>query len=369
MQFSCLQENLNKGLSIVNRFVSPRPQLPVLGNILLSAKGGKLQLKATNLESGITFEVGAKVEKEGEITIPAKTLVEFIGQLPADKIDFSLEENNLKIKCQKFQASLSGLPATEFPPLPSPVGKPTLSFKTEDLSSPVSRVAFAAAQDESRPVLAGVKIFGGEKGLTLAATDGFRLSVSKLAGVHSTTPIDFILPARTLFEVIRILNEEKEKELNLEITKETNQVIFSLPKINIVCRLLEGQFPNFEKIIPQNLTTKAVVVREEFLSAIKTASVFAREAANVIKFQIINGKFLISANAPQVGDNLTEVEAKTEGEEGEIAFNARFLQEFLNVVSGEEVSFEMTGPLAPGVFRVKGEESFLHVIMPVRVQG
>ncbi len=369
MQFSCLQENLNKGLSIVNRFISPRPQLPVLGNVLFSAKGGKLHLGATNLESGITYEVGAKVEKEGEITIPAKTLVEFINQLPADKIDFSLEENNLKIKCQKFQATISGLSAAEFPPLPMPSGKPSLSFKTEDLSSPVSRVAFAAATDEGRPILTGVKIFGGEKGLTLAATDGFRLSVNKLSGVHASSPLDIVLPARTLFEAIRILNEEKEKEISLEITKETNQVIFSFPGTNIVCRLLEGQFPNFEKIIPTNFTTKTVFAREDFSAAIKTASVFAREAANVVKFQTDKNSFQISANAPQVGENKTEIEAKIDGEGGEIAFNSRFLQDFLNVVSGDEISFEMTGPLSPGVFRVKGDDNFLHVIMPVRVQG
>lgn len=369
MKFSCLQENLSRGLSFVNRFVSPRPQLPVLANILFSASEGKLRLGATNLESGITLEVGAKVEKDGEITVPAKTLVELIGQLPADKIDLSLEESNLKIECQKYRATISGLPAAEFPPLPRTTGKPTLSFKSEEIFLPISQVAFAAAQDESRPILSGVKIFGGEKGLVLAATDGFRLSVSKLAKTSLSSPIDLVLPARTLFEVVRILNEEKEKELGLEITKETNQVIFGLPNIDIVCRLLEGQFPNFEKIIPEGFTTQAILSREEFLAAIKTASIFAREAANVIKFQVLDNKFRISANAPQVGENITELEVQTKGEGGEIAFNSRFLQDFLSVVSQEEISFEMTGPLSPGVFRVVGDESFLHVIMPVRVQG
>ncbi|TSC53313.1 MAG: DNA polymerase III subunit beta, partial [Microgenomates group bacterium LiPW_16] len=359
MQFSCLQENLTKGLSIVSRFVSSRPQLPVLSNVLLSARQGKLKLGATNLESGITLQVGAKVEKEGEITVPAKTLTELIGSFPADKIEFTLVENNLKINCQKFQATINGLSAAEFPPLPSSGGKPTISFKAEEVSLPISQVAFAAAQDESRPVLSGVKVFGGEKGLVLAATDGYRLSVKELPGVRLSSPIDIVLPARTLLEIARILGEEKEKEFSFEITKEANQVIFSLSNAEIVCRLLEGQFPDFEKIIPRSFASRAVLAKEEFLSAVRTASIFAREAANIVKFQILNDKFQIGANAPQVGENTTIVEAKIEGEGGEIAFNSRFLLDYLNVVPQEEIIFEMSGPLSPGVFKPVGDETFL----------
>lgn len=368
MQFSCLQENINKGLSVVSRFVSNKPQLPVLANILLSAKKGELVLGATNLEAGITYRLGAKIEEEGEITLPAKTLTEFINQLPADKIEFSLAENNLKISCQKFQATISGLPAAEFPPLPVSSGGQSLSFKKEEISLPIFQASFAASQDESRPVLSGVKIFGGEKGLTLVATDGFRLSVISLPKKTAPSPFDFILPSRTLVEVVRILGEEENGEFGLEIAKETNQAIFSLNKADVVCRLLEGQFPNFEKIIPDSFTTRAVFSKEEFLAAIKTTAIFAREAANVIKFQITNSKFQISANAPQVGENTVEIEAKIEGEGGEIAFNARFLQDLLGVVSGGEIIFEMTGPLSPGVFKLVGDDSFLHLIMPVRVQ-
>ena len=369
MQFSCLQENINKGLSIVSRFVSPRAQLPVLANILFSAKNGKLKLGATNLESGVSFEVGAKVEKDGEITVPAKTLVEFISSLPAEKIDFSLEENNLKISCQKYQATIASLPATEFPPLPSSSGKPNLSFKTSEISSSFSRVAFAAAQDESRPVLSGVKIFGENKDLTLAATDGFRLSVCKLTKINLALPLDLILPARTLAEIVRILNEEKEEEFGLEITKDVNQAIFSLGRAEIICRLLEGQFPSFEKIIPENSGTKVTVNRGELLAAIKTASIFARESANIIRFVVLGSELRVMANAPQVGENITTIEAKIEGEEGEIAFNSRFLLEYLTVVTGEEIIFEMSGPLSPGVFKTVGDDTFLHIIMPVRVQG
>jgi DNA polymerase-3 subunit beta len=334
----------------------------------LSAKDGQLSLRATNLESGIIFNIGAKIEKEGETTIPAKTLVEFISSLPADKIDFSLEENSLKISCQRFKATINGLPASEFPPLPQGTGEPSLSFKTEEISLPISQVAFAAAQDESRPVLSGVKFLGSEEGLTLAATDGFRLSLKKLSKIKTEKGIDLILPARVLIEVIRILNEGKEEELGLEIAKEANQAIFILSNGKIVCRLLEGQYPDFEKIIPTSFISRATISKDELLSAVRSASIFARESANIIRFKTQQEKFLVLANAPQVGESASEIEAKIEGEDGEIAFNSRFLLDYLAVVPEEEIVFEMSGPLSPGVFKLVKDDSFLQIIMPVRVQ-
>jgi len=368
MKLSCLQENLNKGLSIVNRFVSGKPQLPVLANVLFEAKEGRLKLKATNLESGITLEVGARIDEEGEIAVSSKTLTELINSLPPTKLELSTEEKNLKIISEKSQTIINSFPVEEFPPLPSSVGNPTFSFETKNFLMPISQVAFAAAQDESRPVLSGVKIISNGKGLILAATDGFRLSVKKIEEPMGTVA-DLIIPARTLVELARILDEEKEEKFALEINKEGNQVIFSLKNAEIVSRLLEGQFPDFEKIIPQGFTSQAIVAKEELLAAIRTATIFAREAANVVKFEIRNSKFEIMANAPEVGENVTVIEAKTEGEEGEIAFNSRFLLDFLNVVPQEEVVFEMTGPLSPGVFKPVDDESFLHIIMPVRVQS
>lgn len=368
MEFSCLQENLIKGLSVVSRFVSTKTQLPILLNILLNAQKEGLKLGATNLESGILLKIGAKVEKEGQITIPAKTLTEFIGSLPADKIEFSLEENNLKVTCQKFKAVINGLSATEFPPLSNLNEEENFIFDTGEFSLPIVQTAFAAAQDESRPVLSGIKVFSEEKNLVFVATDGYRLSFKKIPNEKKIASLDIILPARTLTEVVRILTEEKEEKIRLGIVKEGGQVVFSLSNSQVFCRLLEGQFPDFGKIIPTTFSTRAILGREELLSAIKTASIFAREAANVIKFQISSNRFQISANAPQVGENISEVEAKIEGEDGEIAFNSRFLLDFLNIVSQEEVVFEMNGPLSPGVFKVGGDESFLHLIMPVRLQ-
>lgn len=374
MRFSCLQENLTKGLSVVNRFVSPRTQLPILANILLVSAPGELKLGATNLETGISLRLGAKTDEEGEIAIPAKTLVELVGSLPAGKIDFSTEGSNLKIASQKFQAVINGMSAQEFPPFPVPAGKQKFSFKKNEFILPVSQTAFAAAGEESRPTLSGIKIFKEGKELLFVATDGYRLSLKRMSSFPAEENLpEAILPARTLTEVARILSEEKEEAVGLEIAKEGGQAIFRLSQAEIFCRLLEGQFPNFEKIIPTGFSLRCFLGREELSSAVKTAAIFAREAANIVKFKIhpsagSGSKFEVSANAPQVGENTTEIEAKIEGEDGEIAFNTRFLQDFLSVVSTEEIVFEMQGPLSPGVFKVKDDDSFLHIIMPVRLQ-
>lgn len=369
MRFDCLQESLSKALLIVSRFVPPRPQLPVLANVLISAKKGELLFGATNLESGISFQMGAKIDEEGEITLPAKTLTELVGSFPAGRIEFLQEENSLKISCQKNQATLTGISAAEFPPLPK-VGKDgVLKFLSSEIIGPVSQTAFCSATDESRPVLGAVKIL--EKGgfLSFVATDGYRLSLktTKIKAPKNMTK-GILLPARILTEAARILAESERKEVGLEISSQNNQAVFILSEAEIFCRLIEGQYPDFEKIIPQNFTTRAVFQKEELLSAVKTTAIFAREAANIVKFKVQGSRFEVSANAPQVGENTTEIEAKIEGEGGQIAFNCRFLLDFLNTTSAPELVFEMTTSTAPGVFGISGDDSLLHLIMPVRVQ-
>lgn len=369
MKFDCLQENLSKTLSIVSRFTPARPQLPILANVLISAKKGELLLGATNLESGINFHLGAKIDEEGEIALPAKTLTELVGSFPAGKIEFLQEENNVKIICQRNQTILAGISAVEFPPLPKIGKEEVLKFLGSEISGPISQTAYCSATDESRPVLGAVKILEKSGFLFFVATDGYRLSL-KTTQIKAPKNLanGILLPARILTEVVKILAESEKKEVGLEISGENNQAIFSLGEVEIFCRMIEGQYPDFEKIIPQSFTTRAIFQKEEFLLAVKTTSIFAREAANIIKFKIQNEKFEISANAPQVGENTTEIEAKIEGEGGQIAFNCRFLLDFLNNVSASEIVFEMTTSTAPGVFKIQGDDSLLHLIMPVRVQ-
>lgn len=369
MKVSLLQENFYKGLNTVSRSVSTKATLPILSNLLLSSDKGSLKLSATNLETGINLWLGAKIEEEGAICLPAKLITEFISSLPAGKIDLESKENNLFLTSGSFKATLTGLPAKEFPEIPEKEEEAALSFDKNDFLQAVSQVVFSASSDEGRPALTGVLVKPGEKEVSLVATDGYRLSVKKV-GAGLKIKEDLIIPARTLLEVSRIIQEQEEtKEIGLSLAKNQSQVIFSLPQAELASRLIEGAFPSFEKIIPEKFETKTLFDREEFLRAIKTAAVFAREQANIVKLKIEQGKIIVSAETGSVGSSETEINAQTEGGSLEIAFNYRFLLDFLNAAGGEEIVFEVSSPLSPGSFKVKGDNTFFHIIMPVRIQA
>ena len=372
MKVQILQENLNKGLTIASRTISTKTQLPILANVLLKTDQNRLQISATNLETGVILWLGAKIEKEGEITIPAKILTEVISSLPTGKIDLELKENSLNISSDGYQASFNGIPASEFPKLPTFSSENLFSFPSGQLLEAINQVAFAAATDEGRPVLTGVLFILEGKMLSLVATDGYRLSIKTLP---LQTPVkekvSLLLPAKALMEVARIIADVKggeEKVFQMGLTKEKNQVVFVFPELALFSRVIEGEFPDYEKIIPQGTKTKIILDREGFSQVVKVVSIFARDSANIIKFKIGNNSLEMSANSPQVGENKSLLEAKLEGEEGEIAFNYRFLQNLLAAISSQEVSFEMFGSLNPGIFKPVGDNSFLHIIMPVRLQ-
>lgn len=372
MKASCLQENLHRGLSIVGRAVSTKAQLPILGNILIATEQGKLKLSSTNLETGINFWLGAKVEKEGSLTVPARVLMELISSLPAEKIILESTEGILKVTCGMHESTMNGLSAREFPILSLSSQKEGPSFSQEILKEAISQVAFAAAQDEGRPVLTGVRWLQEGEHLVLAATDGYRLSTKKLTIKKGLFEKPLIVSARALLEVAHVSSEKTEedkREIKTVVLDEENQMGFSFKDTEIITRLIEGEFPDFSKIIPQGFTLRVVLDREILLKGIKIASIFARDAANIIKWRIGEGRVTLTANSPQVGENSSEIEAKTEGEDVEIAFNFRFLLDFLTAAKGDKIVFETSGPLNPGVFRLDGDDSFLHIIMPVRVQG
>lgn len=367
MHFIVLKENLSQVLSIIARNISVRPQLPILGNVLLKAKDGQLKIAVTNLELGINFTVGAKIEKEGEITVPGKLLSEFASFLSADKIEFTLEGTNLIVKTTKTKASLTTIPATDFPPFPTPP-KMENNFPYKKIKDAITRTVFAASLDESRAVLTGVRT-NISKGLaTFAATDGYRLSIEKVEIPDKKNDLNVILPAKSLSEVVRIAAELKTEEISFATIENKNQIVFSLPNVLIFTQMIEGEFPNVEKIIPVGFKTKVTVEREQFAHSIKTAALFARDAANIVKVKIEKEGLRIKAMAPQIGEDEDFVEAKVEGEEGEVAFNFRFLLDLFTNFPEETLVFETSGPLSPGVFKSATNSSFLHLIMPVRVQ-
>lgn len=377
MKTTVLKENLMKALGIVSRSISTRPQLPILSHILIATKNNQLTLTATNLEIGTCTTIGAKTEKPGEVAVPGKLLTEFISSLSAsaEKIEISVDGQTLQIRTNTTKSSFAISNIADFPPVPT-VEKAEYTLPFESLKESFLRVAFAASTDDTRPVLTGVRMktipskSGTHPILSLIATDGYRLSVENVVLSKNIIEIDTLIPATSLLEVVRVATELKIKEIGCSLITDKNQVAFLLPDAVIITRLIDGEFPSVDRIIPQSFKTRVTVDTEDLAQAVKTASLFARGAANIIKIKAEKGKIILSANAPQVGSNEDVVEATVEGEEVEIAFNYRFLLDVLAHFPDKRVVFESSGALNPGVFKPESPTpSFLHVIMPVRVQG
>ncbi|MCK5433792.1 MAG: DNA polymerase III subunit beta, partial [Dehalococcoidales bacterium] len=294
MKLSCLQENLNRGLGVVGRAVATRTTLPITNNVLLAIDQSRLKLVATNLEMAISCWIGAKVEEEGEITVPARLLTEFVSSLPSDKVDISLspKTNTLGLKCARFEARISGVDAKDFPPIPKIDEGITTKVEVEALRQGIGQVVFAAATEESRPVLTGVDaVFDGDL-LTLAAADGFRLAVYKLpVTVPVSQKTEVIIPARTLAELNRLMVDQEEA-VEIMVNPNKSQALFRLKNIELVSQLVQGTFPNYAQLIPQSYNTRAVVSVADFERATKTASIFARDGSGIVRLVIAPGSEL-----------------------------------------------------------------------------
>ncbi len=376
MKISCLQENLAKGLSIVGRAVASRSTLPVLSNVMLATDNGRLKLSATNLELGINCWVGAKVEAEGATTVPARLLTDFINSLPPEQIDLELavRTQTLNARCARFEANIKGIDAQEFPIIPTTDdAERAIRLRPEDLRQMIDQVVFAAATDESRPILTGVLAhFEGDR-LTMAAADGFRLSVRSVPlGQKIDDTVDIIIPARALGELARI-SADQEDPVEVYITPARNQILFHLRDIDLVSQLIEGKFPDYRQIIPSGYATRTVLDTSGFLKAARVSHLFARDAANIVRMEIVPGDELmpghltLAATSAELGDNVGQLDAIVDGDPLEIAFNAKYLIDVLSVVDTTQVGLETTSAASPGVLRPIGDDDFIHVIMPMHL--
>jgi DNA polymerase III subunit beta len=376
MKLSCLQENLSRGLAVVGRAVATRTTLPITNNVLLATDKSRLKLVATNLEMAISYWLGAKVEDEGAITVPARLLTEFVNSLPNDRIDISLspKTRSLEVKCARFEARISGVDAKDFPPIPSVEGAVITKVETDTLRQAITQVAFAAAVEESRPVLTGVDAqFDGDM-LTLAAADGFRLAVYKLP---LATPVgqksEVIMPARILTELNRLMGDGEET-VEMIVNPNKSQALFRLKNTELVSQLVQGTFPQYAQLIPQGYKTRVIVDVAEFLRATRTASIFARDGSGIVRLLVTGGgeggagKLTISARSDEVGDDIGEIDATVEGEDAKIAFNGKYLIDVLSVLKEPQVALETTNPSSPGVIRPVGTDNYIHVVMPMFVQ-
>lgn len=371
MNLQVLQENLAKALSISSRFTSTKAQLPVLANIAISAKKNRLLISATNLELSVSVSIGAKVLREGELTIPARVITDLVANLNSGSLDLSSEKEHLKISSNNFTSTIAGMNSSDFPSIPYEVGKGATSFPKDTIIDSLTSILFAASSDETRPVLTGVLLIFEPEKLTFVATDGFRLSKKQIniKSLRSPTGIkSLILPKNSLSELSRLSGEAEEIKLSLK--EGESQVVFGVGDSVLSSRIIDGEFPDFEKIIPKETVCKIILDKEELLRAVKLASVFARDAANVVKIAVGKDTVNVSAESSQSGSQEMQVDAKVEGETKnlKIAFNFRFLEDFLNSVESDDVQIELGGPNSPGVFTDPKDPNFLHLIMPVRIQ-
>ncbi|MCL5996847.1 MAG: DNA polymerase III subunit beta [Chloroflexi bacterium] len=376
MKVSCLQENLAKGLNIVGRAVAARTAtLPVLTHVLLATDGGRLKIAATNLELGINCWVGAKVEDEGAITIPARPFTELMALLPPDRVDLDLNirTQTLRIQCGRTDNNIKGIDAQEFPIIPTFEPNNAAYIDAVLLKKMIGKVVFAAATDESRPMLTGVLTKFDNDKITMAAADGFRLSVCNGVLKEPVAEAKTILvPAKAVAEVARVVGEQEEP-VAISVTPSRGQVLFHMQNVDVVAQLIDQRFPPYEQIIPQRFDTRTIVNTADILKACRQASIFAREASDTMRLHITPSddmepaKVTVTARADETGDNQSQLEATANGNEIEIAFNVKYLIEALAVIDAPQTAIETTAPKSPGVLKPVGDDTFLHVVMPMHL--
>ena len=374
MRVTCKQEHLARGLDIVSRAVSPRSTLPILGNVLLATDNGRLKLSATNLEIGINCWIGARVDEEGATTVPARLFTDLVKSLPPDQVamEFVERTKTLNLKCLRDEAHIKGIDAADFPTVPTYEEDGGMQLEPESFRQMINQVAFAAATDESRPILTGVSARFEPHKLTLAATDGFRLSVRTAAVDHGLAQaMNVIIPAKALAEVARVAVDVTEP-ISVLIARNRNQILFHLPNVDIVSQLIDGNFPDYNQIMPKTSATRAVVDTRAFLAAARRAALFARDGANIVRLKVEPGEggelgqMAVSAISTEYGDNVSQFDAAIEGNPLEIAFNAKYLQDALNAIDSQQVNLELGTPASPGVFKPQSGE-FTHIVMPMHI--
>lgn len=363
MKFSCTQENLSRGLNTVSHVASKNVSLPILNNVLVTAENGAVKLITTNLEIGVNCQIRGRVEKEGKITVQAKLLADYINSLPNERVDLEVEGENLKIKCGKAQTIIKGSSSEEFPLIPKVEKSKSFQVKAKNFKKAITQVIYAAASDESRPEISGVFLKNQQNEVILAATDSYRLAEKKIKAEKASQVEGVIIPARTLMEINRILADEAE-EINFFINE--NQILFVFDGIELVSRLIEGQYPEYQQIIPAGGKTKVMLNTQEFIKIVKTTSLFCKPGINDISLEIKKGEVVVSASNSQLGENISRLEAEVEGQDNSIVFNYRYLLDGLSSLDTEELILELTDNASPGLLKPKNGADYLYIIMPIR---
>jgi len=360
MKLQVTQENLSKALNSVARVASSRNTLPILSNVLLKTENNRLSIAATNLDIAITHYVGGKIEKDGVTTAPARLMQDFVSNLPDSVLQLETNDNKLHITTDKYQSTINGMPAEDFPVMPAIKSDNLWKLPAKDLKKVLQQVVFSASNDDARPVLTGVYFYTEGGTVTAAATDSYRLAECRVG--KSKQPINFLVPASAAADLLRIISDDDK---DVAITHDDQQVLFQAGDVSLVARLIEGNYPDYKKLIPTKFSTSAKLSRADFINIAKISSLFARESAGSITIKAEDKKVSINSIASQIGENTATADAVVTGA-GEVTLNSRYLIDALNAFASEEVEFCFNGKLEPCILRSPTEAGYLHLIMPLR---
>lgn len=362
MKLQVTQENLTKALNVVGRVATSRGTLPVLANVLIRTSDNRLSISATNLDIAVTHHIGSKISQEGAVTIPSRLTSDFVASLPSGVIDLQLEDTKLHITTDKYESTINGMVADEFPVMPDISGGHTWEVNSQIFKNALQQVLPAASNDEARPVLTGVYIHTFSDKLYIVATDSYRLA-EKIIGTHKGE-VDLLVPAASLQELLRIIGDQDSTIL---VTHDDQQLQFKLQDTELVTRLIDGKYPDYRKLIPKSFEHQATLLRQDFLNITKVSSLFARESAGSVTIQLDNESKEISIRsiASQLGENMAAASAEVTNN-GSITLNSRYILDALNCMSGKQISFSFNGKLEPCTVVDPAAKDYLHVIMPLK---
>ena len=362
MKLQVTQENLNRALGSVARVANSRGTLPILANVLIKTSNNRLSLSATNLDIAITHYIGAKVKDEGSITVPARLMQDFVSSLPGGVIDLKLDDIKLHVTTDQYKSVVNGIMADDFPVMPAISGGTKWKVSSAVFKKALQQVVFAASSDETRPVLTGILIQSHDGNLFMAATDSYRLT-EKQIGINKAD-IQLLVPASAMQDLLRVL-DDKDQDIN--ITHDEQQVLFQAGDIELVTRLIEGKYPDYRKLIPSSFTVEATLKRSDLLNVTKVSSLFARESAGSVTIDVDKDeqRLTIRSVASQLGENNATAQAKIT-ESGSITLNSRYLLDGLNALSGDTVCFGFNGKLEPTILYDPDNDDYKHIIMPLK---
>jgi len=372
MKLIILKENLKQGLEIIEKIIGKNLTLPILNNILISTEKNLLKLSGTDLEIGINYWALCKIENQGEITIPAKFMYNFINSLPAEKINLEVGDKIIHISCENYKTQIKGESVQDFPIIPKIETENFIEVNSSAFCHGISQVIDFTAQSQTRPELSGIFFNFKKNQLSLASTDSFRLA-EKIIGFEKeiNQEYSFILPRKTAYTIMNIFSQKQQK---IKIYFSSNQILFETrfmeiprPNIQVISRLIDGEYPNYKEIIPENFETRLTVSKDKFLNQIKTASLFSGKINEIkIKIKIKEQEMQIFSQNPDLGENFSCLKIDAQGKDVEVSFNWRYLLEGFSHFKSSEITAELNSKDGPVVFKPKGDQTYLYVVMPIK---